>query len=191
MLDRRQAVWQELSDPLGDSHEGVARRPLFVSWQGPSLDSRSVNVRASSGRSLLYDTTTARRFDCSSFLPRASNAAAPVCPFIAATCFLPLGEIAKSHMGRNAKKPTRKTRSFGPAKCEISHQWLSQASTAWRTTSRPSRPRRSSGNDSSLKSVFHTLTQKAINPQVRSGVFEKSAHLFTSLENAPFGIIRT
>ena len=46
-----------------------------------------------------------------------------------------------------------------------------------------------SGNKTKGKTLFCTLTQNATNSQFRSGVLEKSAHHFTSLENAPFGII--
>ena len=46
-----------------------------------------------------------------------------------------------------------------------------------------------SGSKIRDKTVFHTLPRNTTNPQVRSGVSEKSAHHFTSLENAPFRII--
>ena len=46
-----------------------------------------------------------------------------------------------------------------------------------------------SGSKTKGKSLFRTPPQNTTNPQVRSGVFENSAHHFTSLENAPFGII--
>jgi hypothetical protein len=48
-----------------------------------------------------------------------------------------------------------------------------------------------SGNKIRKKSLFRTLSQNTTKPQVRSGVFEKSAHHFALKESAPFGIIRT
>ena len=48
-----------------------------------------------------------------------------------------------------------------------------------------------SGNKISHKALFHTPTRNTTKPQVRSGVFEKSAHHFALKESTPFGIIRT
>ena len=51
------------------------------------------------------------------------------------------------------------------------------------------RRRRSSGNKIRDKTVFHTPPRNTTKPQVKSGAFEKSAHHFSTLENAPFQII--
>lgn len=48
---------------------------------------------------------------------------------------------------------------------------------------------RLSGNKIRKETLFLTPIRKATNQQVRSGVFEKSAHHCSSLENAPLGII--
>ena len=46
-----------------------------------------------------------------------------------------------------------------------------------------------SGNKTRDKTVFHTPPRNTTKPQVKSGAFEKSAHHFSTLENAPFQII--
>jgi len=48
-----------------------------------------------------------------------------------------------------------------------------------------------SGNKIRDKTVFHTPPQNTTIPQFRSGAYEKSAHHFASLENAPYQMIRT
>ena len=48
-----------------------------------------------------------------------------------------------------------------------------------------------SGNKIRKKTLFRTPPRNTTKPQVRSGVFEKSAHHFASKEGTPFGIIRT
>ena len=46
-----------------------------------------------------------------------------------------------------------------------------------------------SGNKIRDKTVFHTSPRNTTKPQVKSGAFEKTAHHFSTLENAPFRII--
>ena len=46
-----------------------------------------------------------------------------------------------------------------------------------------------SGNKISHETVFHTPPRNTTNPQARSGMSEKSAHHFSTLENAPFRLV--
>ena len=78
---------------------------------------------------------------------------------------------------------------------------ISDPSRAWRITESPVQgPCRYcgkcyfsllSGSDISHETVFHTPPRNTTHPQVRSGVFEKSAHHFASKESAPYQMIRT